>query len=71
MTKTVKEVPGNYRVIYDESMLRMMWLDLMTEPARHRFSRRTFTDFDSAKRRFSDAPDQWTEWTTAYPFGES
>ena len=61
MGKLIKESP-QYRVLYVEGAETLMWMDKVTEPWRHRYSRRTFLDFDSANRDFSEAPEEWTDW---------
>ena len=61
MGELIKECP-QYRVLYVEGAETLMWMDKVTEPSRHRCSRRTFPDFDCAKRDFSEAPEEWTDW---------
>jgi hypothetical protein len=64
MAKPIKESP-QYRVIYDQDLKILIWMDLKTEPPlgpRDRYSLRTFPDYEAAKRGFSEAPEEWTVW---------
>jgi hypothetical protein len=62
----VKESP-QYQVSCDQSRKLLIWMDKVTEPWRHRYSRKTFPDLASAKREFSEAPEEWTDWVVTEP----
>jgi transcriptional regulator with XRE-family HTH domain len=62
----IEESP-QYKVNYDQSRGLLIWMDKETLPYRHRSSRRTFPDYDSAKRGFSHAPEEWNEWAITGP----
>jgi hypothetical protein len=66
MAKLIKESP-QYRVVYDEDQKLLVWMDKITQPFRHRNSRKTFPDLVSARRDFSEGPEEWTDWIISTP----
>jgi hypothetical protein len=61
MAKLIEE-SAQYRVIYDQDLKLLKWMDMVSQPWRHRYNRRTFPDYESARRGYSDAPEEWTDW---------